>query len=220
MPRKRFQTEEIIQKLREAEVLLSQGRNVSEACRQIGVTDNTYYRWRKEYGDIRSDQAKRLKELERENARLKKLVAEAELDKAIPREAASGNEFVITKLRPKTIRDDFGNFRNTSLATRFKSIIRRAGLEPCPKPFVNLRASRDTELRKDYPSHVVESWIGHGDRIAKEHDLIVTDDHFRRASEKRSKNRSGTAQNQARAESSAHGLASERPSGRFGVDMQ
>ena len=91
MPRRRFQTEEIIQKLREAEVLLSQGRNVSEACRQTGVTDNTYYRWRKEYGGIRSDQAKRLKELERENARLKKLVAEAELDKSILREAASGN---------------------------------------------------------------------------------------------------------------------------------
>ena len=64
---------------------------MSEACRQIGVTDNTYYRWRKEYGGIRSDQAKRLKELERENARLKKLVAEAELDKSILREAASGN---------------------------------------------------------------------------------------------------------------------------------
>ena len=85
MPRKRFKTEEIIQKLREAEVLLSQGGNVSEACRQIGVTDNTYYRWRKEYGGIRSDQAKRLKELERENTRLKKLVAEAELVKAILR---------------------------------------------------------------------------------------------------------------------------------------
>lgn len=91
MPGKRFRTEEIIQKLREAEILLSQGKSVSEACRQIGVTDNTYYRWRKEYGGIRTDQAKRLKELERENARLKKLVAEAELDKAILREAASGN---------------------------------------------------------------------------------------------------------------------------------
>ena len=91
MPRRRFQTEEIIQKLRQAEVLLSQGRHVSEACRQIGVTDNTYCRWRKEYGGIRSDQAKRLKELERENARLKKRVAGAELDKAILREAASGN---------------------------------------------------------------------------------------------------------------------------------
>lgn len=91
MPGKRFRTEEIIQKLREAEILLSQGKSVSEACRQIGVTDNTYYRWRKEYGGIRTDQAKRLKELERENARLKKLVAEAKLDKAILREAASGN---------------------------------------------------------------------------------------------------------------------------------
>ena len=91
MPRKRFKTEEIIQKFREAEVLLSQGRNVAEACRQIGVTDQTYYRWRKEYGGVRTDQAKRLKELDRENARLKKLLAEAELDKAILREAASGN---------------------------------------------------------------------------------------------------------------------------------
>ena len=91
MPRKRFETEEIIQKLREPEVLLSQVRNVAEACRQIGVTDQTYYRWRKEDGIVRTDQAKRLKELERENARLKKLVAEAELDKAILRETASGN---------------------------------------------------------------------------------------------------------------------------------
>lgn len=91
MPRKRFKPEEIIQQLREAEVLLSQGKNVAEACRQIGVTDQTYYRWRKEYGGVRTDQAKRLKELDREDARLKKLLAEAELDKAILREAASGN---------------------------------------------------------------------------------------------------------------------------------
>lgn len=86
MPRKRFKTEEIIQKLREAEVFFSQGKNVAEACRQIGVTDQTYYRWRKEYGGVRADQAKRLKELDRQNARLKKLLAEAELDKAILRE--------------------------------------------------------------------------------------------------------------------------------------
>lgn len=91
MARRRFSAEEIIQKLREAEVHLSQGNTVPEACRKIGVTDQTYYRWRKEYGGVRTDQAKRLKELERENARLKKLVAEAELDKAILREAASGN---------------------------------------------------------------------------------------------------------------------------------
>ena len=77
MPRKRFKTEQIIQKLREVEARLSQGRSVSEACRQIGVTDNTYYRWRKEYGSIRSDQAKCLKELKYENIRLKKLVAKA-----------------------------------------------------------------------------------------------------------------------------------------------
>jgi putative transposase len=91
MARRRFSAEEIIQKLREAEVHLSQGNTVPEACRKIGVTDQTYYRWRKEYGGVRTDQAKRLKELERENTRLKKLVAEAELDKAILREAASGN---------------------------------------------------------------------------------------------------------------------------------
>ena len=91
MARRRFSAEEIIQKLREAEVHLSQGNTVPEACRKIGVTDQTYYRWRKEYGGVRTDQAKRLKELERENARLKKLVAEAELDKAILREAASRN---------------------------------------------------------------------------------------------------------------------------------
>ena len=91
MPRKRNHAEEIIPKLRKAMVLLSQGKSVSDACRQIGVTDNTYYHWRKEYGGVRTDEAKRLKELERENARLKKLVAEAELDKAILREAASGN---------------------------------------------------------------------------------------------------------------------------------
>ena len=91
MARRRFSAEEIIQKLREAEVHLSQGNTIPEACRKIGVSDQTYYRWRKEYGGVRTDQAKRLKELERENARLKKLVAEAELDKAILREAASGN---------------------------------------------------------------------------------------------------------------------------------
>lgn len=72
-------------------MLQGQGLTISECCRKIGVTDNTYYRWKKEYGGLNLDQAKRLKELEAENARLKKLVAEAELDKAILREAASGN---------------------------------------------------------------------------------------------------------------------------------
>jgi putative transposase len=91
MQRKRFKAEEIVNKLREADVLVAQGKTVGQASRQIGVTEQTYYRWRKEYGGLKTDQAKRLKELERENARLKRLVAEAELDKAILREAARPN---------------------------------------------------------------------------------------------------------------------------------
>ena len=91
MPRKRFTPEQIIQNLREGEVLLAQGKTIAQVCRKVGITDQTYYRWRKEYGGIRTDQAKRLKDLEKENARLKRLLADAELDKAILREAASGN---------------------------------------------------------------------------------------------------------------------------------
>ena len=91
MPRKRFTTEQIIHKLREAEVELSKGRSVGQACKKIGVTEQTYYRWRREYGGLKLDQAKRLRELEKENGRLKKLLAESEPDKAILREAASGN---------------------------------------------------------------------------------------------------------------------------------
>lgn len=91
MPRKRFTPEQIIQNLPEAEVLLSQEKTIAQVCKKIGITDQTYYRWRKEYGGVRTDQAKRLKDLEKENARLKRLLADAELDKAILREAASGN---------------------------------------------------------------------------------------------------------------------------------
>lgn len=91
MVRKRFTPEQIIQHLREAEVLLAQGRTILQVCKKIGITDQTYDRWRKEYGGIRTDQAKRLKDLEKENTRLKRLLADAELDKAILREAASGN---------------------------------------------------------------------------------------------------------------------------------
>jgi len=91
MPRKRFSAEEIVNKLREADVLLSKGQTVAQACKQIRVTDQTYYRWRREYGGLKVVQAKRLKELERENARLKRLLADAELDKAILREAANPN---------------------------------------------------------------------------------------------------------------------------------
>lgn len=89
--RKGFTPEQIIGKLREAEVLLSQGSSVGEVSRKIGVTEQTYYRWRKEYGGMRVEQAKRLKELEQENSRLKKLVADITLDNAILKEAARGN---------------------------------------------------------------------------------------------------------------------------------
>jgi transposase-like protein len=91
MPSKRYTPEQIIGKLREAEVLLAKGLTVAQVAKQLGITEQTYYRWRSEYGGMRVDQAKRLKELEVENARLKKLVADLSLDKAILKEAASGN---------------------------------------------------------------------------------------------------------------------------------
>jgi len=91
MPRKRFTAEQIITMLREAEVKQSQGMSIREVCKQLSITDQTYYRWRKEYGGLKVDQAKRLKDLERENARLKKVVADQVLDLAILKEAASGN---------------------------------------------------------------------------------------------------------------------------------
>jgi len=91
MVRKTYTPEQIINKLREVEILISQGATSVEASRKIGVTEQTYYRWRREYGGMRVDQAKRLKELERENTRLKKLVAELSLDISILKEAARGN---------------------------------------------------------------------------------------------------------------------------------
>ncbi len=91
MARRVHRPEQIINKLREAEVLISQGAAIGEASRQIGVTEQTYYRWRKEYGGMRVEQAKRLKELEKENTRLKRLVADLSLDNAILREAVKGN---------------------------------------------------------------------------------------------------------------------------------
>ena len=91
MPQPRFTPEQIILKLREAEVEQAQGQNIKSICKKLGITDKTFYRWRKEYGGLKVDQAKRLKDLEKENAQLKRLLADAELDKAILREAASGN---------------------------------------------------------------------------------------------------------------------------------
>ena len=90
MPRKRYNAEAIIHKLREAEVLLGQGKTVGQVCKVLGITDQTYYRWRKAYGGMRINQAKRLKELEAENARLKRAVADLTVDKLILKEAAEG----------------------------------------------------------------------------------------------------------------------------------
>jgi len=91
MARKRYTAEQIIRHLRQAEVLSSQGRSVPEICREIGVTENTYYRWRKEYGGMGLNQARRLKELERENSRLKRAVVDLTLDNLILKEASKGN---------------------------------------------------------------------------------------------------------------------------------
>ena len=91
MPKKHYTPEQIINSLREAEVLLSQGSTTAEAARHLGITQQTYYRWRKEYGGMRINQAKRLKELEKENARLKRLVADQALDNAILKDVAEGN---------------------------------------------------------------------------------------------------------------------------------
>jgi len=91
MGRKRYTAEQIIGMLREAEVLQSQSMTIGDISRKLGITEQTYYRWRKEYGGMRVDQAKRLKELEKENVRLKKLVADLSLDKEILKEAVRGN---------------------------------------------------------------------------------------------------------------------------------
>jgi putative transposase len=91
MVKKGYTPEQIINKLREAEILLSQGETIGIISKKIGVSVHTYYRWRKEYGGLRIEQARKLKELEKENARLKKLVADLSLDNAILKEAAEGN---------------------------------------------------------------------------------------------------------------------------------
>ena len=91
MPRKGFRAEEIIAKLREADVLLGQGKKVAEVVKALGVSEVTYYRWRQEYGGMSVPQARRLKELEKENARFRKAVADLTLDKLILQEAGRGN---------------------------------------------------------------------------------------------------------------------------------
>jgi transposase-like protein len=91
MPKKRYTPEEIVAKLRQVDVLVSQGHNIADAIRQIGVSEVTYYRWRQEYGGLKTDQVKRLKELEQENSRLRRAISDLTLDKLILQEAARGN---------------------------------------------------------------------------------------------------------------------------------
>ena len=91
MPSKKHKPEEIIGKLREVEIVLAQGASTAEACRRIAVSEQTYYRWRKEYGGLKMDQAHRMKDLEREDARLRRAVADLTLDELILQEAARGN---------------------------------------------------------------------------------------------------------------------------------
>lgn len=91
MPKKNYTAEQIIKKLREAEILLANKETVGKTCRKLGISEQTYYRWRKEYGGMQIEQAKQLKVLQKENVQLKKLVAELSLDKAILTEATKGN---------------------------------------------------------------------------------------------------------------------------------
>ena len=91
MPKKRYTPEEIVAKLRQVDVLVSQSQNIADAIRQIGVSEVTYYRWRQEYGGLKTDQVKRLKELETENTRLRRAISDLTLDKLILQEAARGN---------------------------------------------------------------------------------------------------------------------------------
>ena len=91
MSTKRYKPEQIVNLLRQVEVVIANGKTAPQACRDIGITAQTYYRWRKEFGGLKLDQAKRLKELEKENSRLKRLVAELSLEKQVLREVAQGN---------------------------------------------------------------------------------------------------------------------------------
>ena len=91
MPFKKHKPEDIIGKLREVEIVLAQGASTAEACRRIGVSEQTYYRWRKEYGGLKTDQARRMKDLEKENQRLRRAISDLTLDKLILQEAAKEN---------------------------------------------------------------------------------------------------------------------------------
>jgi transposase-like protein len=125
MPRKIYKPEEIIAKLRQVEVLTSQGKSAVDAIRSIGVTDATYYRWRQEYGGLKVDQVKRLKELEAENTRLRRAVSDLTLEKLVLKEAASGRQMseASLALMPSSTRS-LAYLRGQSVSTLSNSILR------------------------------------------------------------------------------------------------
>jgi len=100
MPRKRLGAEQIVTKLRQVEVLQGQGKSVAAACKDLGLTEQSYYRYRKEYGGLNVEQARKLKQLEQENGRLKKLVADLSLEKQVLKDIAEGNFPALTGVRP------------------------------------------------------------------------------------------------------------------------
>ena len=125
MPKKRFSAEQIVVVLRQIEVLMSQGKAAPVACREAGISQQSYYRWRKEYGGLELDQAKRMKELERENVRLKRLVADLSLEKQVLKDVASGNLYVrmvvTSPIRRRIGREtSFDNRLDTSSQEGFK----------------------------------------------------------------------------------------------------
>ena len=130
MSRKRFKAEEIIHKLREAEVLLAQGKKTPEVCKKLGVTEQTYYRWRREYGGLKVDQAKKLKELEKENVRLKKLLAEAEAGQGDLKGGRVGKLLSPAKRRRavEQVRDALG--RETVSERRACKVLGTAAVDP------------------------------------------------------------------------------------------
>jgi putative transposase len=132
--RQRHTPEQVISKLREAEVRLAKGTAIAQVCRDPAITENTSYRWRKEYGGLKTDQARRLKDLERENGRLKRLLAEAELDKAILKEAASGKYWARPRGARRSSTSDGCSARiaspNAGRAASWGSAARRSGARP------------------------------------------------------------------------------------------
>ena len=146
MPRKRYSTEQIVTKLRQAEVELGRGLRTPQVCKKLVVSEQTYYRWRKEYGGLRLDQAKRLKALEQENTPLKKLVADQTLDHMILKEVASGTLLSPSRRRPAVVhvqhRLGVSERRACRVLSQARSTHRGACFLPCYMPYLACRNSR------------------------------------------------------------------------------